>query len=606
MNRTLSLLDGPDSEVAALIESLHRIGQRLEELTAGEVDAVSDREGRTFVLRRAQEHLRHIEAARQKAILDALPANLALLDAAGVIVSVNEAWREFGRANHLQGPGHALGVDYLAVCDAAQGEDAAIGAEVARGVRAVLNGDAPSFSIEYPCHSPTQRRWFLMKVTRLATGYSHGAVVMHVDVSNERRSEEGLRASELRFRQMSESIADVFFLVDIQNRRVLYMSPAFEAITGHSSAGVCEDPEAWYRAIHPDDRAAAREAAAAGMATGKEYAHESRFVHADGTTRWIAVRGFPVRDESGSFVRMAGVAVDVTGRKRSKEELERTHRDLLEASRRAGMAEVATNILHNVGNVLNSINVSASLALERVRHSRAQGLAEIAGLMDEHASDLGAFLTLDPRGRHVPPMLAQLSRDWLELQRSLASELGELRANVEHVKRIVQLQQGYAKVAGIAEVVDVRELVEDSLRMNADALLGAHVRIVREFADLAPVSLEKHKVLQILVNLVRNAQHACASSGRAECGITVGIAEAAGRIEISVSDTGSGIAAENLVKIFTHGFTTRKEGHGFGLHSGALAAVELGGALTARSAGPGLGATFTLDLPAVREGTASA
>jgi C4-dicarboxylate-specific signal transduction histidine kinase len=120
---------------------------------------------------------------------------------------------------------------------------------------------------------------------------------------------------------------------------------------------------------------------------------------------------------------------------------------------------------------------------------------------------------------------------------------------------------------------------------------------VREYDSLPVVTVQKHKVLQILVNLLRNAKHACDDSGKATKQVTVRVVAEHGRVRISVTDNGIGIPAENLTQIFAHGFTTRKNGHGFGLHSGALVARELGGSLTALSDGPGRGATFVLDLP---------
>ena len=131
--------------------------------------------------------------------------------------------------------------------------------------------------------------------------------------------------------------------------------------------------------------------------------------------------------------------------------------------------------------------------------------------------------------------------------------------------------------------------------MNASGLVEDRVRIVREFEPVPPVSVEKHKVLQILINLVRNAKHACDGLADDHKRMTLRIAGLDGRIRISVSDNGAGIAPENLTRIFSHGFTTRKDGHGFGLHSGALAASELGGSLSVHSDGPGKGATFTLE-----------
>ena len=279
-------------------------------------------------------------------------------------------------------------------------------------------------------------------------------------------------------------------------------------------------------------------------------------------------------------------------------EIEQTHKQLLEASRLAGMSEVATNVLHNVGNVLNSVNISASLVADSIKGSRAASLAQVVTMLRDHAADLGSYITADPRGRHIPDFLEQLAQDWQTQQQGVIGELESLRANIDHIKQIVAMQQGYAKVAGATELVNVVDLVENCLRMNESALARHQVRVVREFDAVPAISVQKHKVLQILVNLMRNAKNACDESVGADRRMTLGVHAGAGRIFISVSDNGVGIAPENLRKIFVHGFTTRKDGHGFGLHSGALAATELGGSLRVHSDGLGQGATFTLDLPA--------
>ena len=290
------------------------------------------------------------------------------------------------------------------------------------------------------------------------------------------------------------------------------------------------------------------------------------------------------------------VVEDITEQRRAEEELERVHKQLLIASRQAGMAEVATNVLHNVGNVLNSVNVSASMVSERIKRSKCAGLARVADLLTEHAGDLATFLS-GAQGKHLPVYLQELAAQLISERDAAVAELAAVRSNVEHIKEIVAMQQGYAKRGGITDTVDVRMLVEDSLRMNEGAFSRLGVTIVREFEDVPLVQVDKHKVLQILVNVVRNAKYACAeAAGGTKC-VTVRVRAAHGSILLSVSDTGVGIPKENLERIFNHGFTTRADGHGFGLHSSALAAKQLGGSLQAESAGPGQGATFTLTLP---------
>jgi ligand-binding sensor domain-containing protein/signal transduction histidine kinase len=288
---------------------------------------------------------------------------------------------------------------------------------------------------------------------------------------------------------------------------------------------------------------------------------------------------------------------EIEERKRMQLEVERSHQELLEISRLAGMTEIATNVLHNVGNILNSVNVSATLAAESMRKSRTANLAKVAALLQEHEHDLGAFITRDPKGRQVPSYLARLSEYLVADQEAAVQELDSLCKNIEHIKEIVAMQQDYAKVSGVKEIVSIPALVEDSLRMNLGALSRHGVEVIREFEKVPPMNVEKHKILQILINLLRNAKYACDESGRADKRLTVRVANGRQRLKISVIDNGVGIAPENLTRIFSHGFTTRKRGHGFGLHSGALAAREMGGSLTVQSEGPGKGAAFTLELP---------
>jgi len=289
------------------------------------------------------------------------------------------------------------------------------------------------------------------------------------------------------------------------------------------------------------------------------------------------------------------VVQDITERRLAEEELEEVHKQLLIASRQAGMAEVATNVLHNVGNVLNSVNVAASLVAERIKKSKCAGLERVATLLSSQA-DLAAFLG-SAQGRHLPTYLQELSAELLDERDASVAELAALRANVEHIKEIVAMQQGYAKRGGLTDTLDIRVLTEDSLRMNEGAFSRHGVTVVRDFAEVPLIQVDKHKVLQILVNVIRNAKYACAEMEGGEKRVTVRIRATPSSITVAVIDTGIGIAPENLERIFIHGFTTRADGHGFGLHSSALAARELGGTLYASSPGRGKGATFTLTLP---------
>jgi signal transduction histidine kinase len=354
------------------------------------------------------------------------------------------------------------------------------------------------------------------------------------------------------------------------------------------------------RFVHPDDaHLVAEEVGNAVTTADPDYRTqlEARILRRDGELRHVLVHISITKDAAGRTIQLRGANQDITERKRAQAEMENLHKQLLDASRQAGMAEIATNVLHNVGNVLNSVNISTGLLVERVKKSRASSLARVVVLLHEHAHDLGAFITNDSRGKHVPAHLAQLSEHLMADQEAIVSELDSLRQNVDHIKGIVAMQQNYAAVGGVKEMINVANLVEDSLRLNAGALGRHHVKVIREFETVPPLNLEKHKFLQIMVNLLRNAKHACQDSERADKRLTVRVANGNGRVRISVIDNGVGIPPENLTRIFNYGFTTRKGGHGFGLHSGALAANEMGGSLTVHSDGPGQGAAFTLELP---------
>lgn len=317
----------------------------------------------------------------------------------------------------------------------------------------------------------------------------------------------------------------------------------------------------------------------------------------NGRASWALTSKMPLRNKHGRIIGTFGISKDITAIKETEAELAEVHKRLLETSRLAGMAEIASNVLHNVGNVLNSVNVSASLVIDSVKTSKIANLAKVVVMLQEHEHDLATFITADAKGKQFPAYLARLSEHLLADQTAAVQELNLLRGNIEHIKEIVAMQQTYAKVSGIKELINIIELVEDSLRINEGTLNRHHVKIVREFENVRPLNTEKHKILQILVNLIRNAKHACQDSQRPDRQLTVRIVNGDDRINISVIDNGVGIPAHNLTRIFNHGFSTRKDGHGFGLHSGALAAKELGGSLTGQSEGPGRGATFTLALP---------
>jgi signal transduction histidine kinase len=283
-------------------------------------------------------------------------------------------------------------------------------------------------------------------------------------------------------------------------------------------------------------------------------------------------------------------------RKIAAAKAEEMQRELLSVSRMAGMAEVATGVLHNVGNVLNSLNVSVSVIGEQVRNSRIGGLAKSIELFHQFPGGLPAFLETD-KGKVLPAYLSSVSKRLAEENASVLGELASVTRNVDHIKSIVAMQQSHARASTMNESVPLAALIDDALRMGESSFAKHGIEVVKDYAEGGTLVTDRHKLLQILINLISNARHALKNDKHAPHRMTVRVRHDADGVTIAIEDTGVGVPAENLEKIFQHGFTTKKGGHGFGLHASANAARELGGTLGVVSKGSGCGATFTLHIP---------
>jgi PAS domain S-box-containing protein len=319
----------------------------------------------------------------------------------------------------------------------------------------------------------------------------------------------------------------------------------------------------------------------------------------EGVPTVLDIRLHPLVGKSGKVVGLTLFARDITARKEAEVRLGEMHRSLVDVSRQAGMAEIATGVLHNVGNTLNSVNISTSLLADRLRTSRVAGLTKVATLLREHSSDFASFLLQDPQGQKLPGYLLALSDQCQEERQAMQQEVRALSESVEHLKSIVSMQQKHARMAGAIEQFQVPALIDEALRLHAGSFERLGIRITRDYAQVPPLLADRHKLLQILINLLSNARHAMVASPNEDKRLSIGVRQTpeGGGLVIEVADNGVGIAPEHMPRLFAQGFTTKKTGHGFGLHISALAAEELKGRLSCTSAGPGQGATFTLEIP---------
>ena len=427
---------------------------------------------------------------------------------------------------------------------------------------------------------------------------------IEADAAIERQRRAELERISIRFEMASRAArAGVYELHD--GDCTVWWSDTMKELYGQPPQASAPTFNRWLELIHPADRAATQDAMLMAMRDRKQLRAHYRVVRPDGGVSHIESVAAVINDLDSGGVRLVGIDLDVTGRVAAQRREDALQLQLRDASRQAGMADVATSVLHNVGNVLNSVNVSASLVADSVKRSRVASLARVVSVVNEHQTDFGNFVANDERGRALPAYLTGLSRQLNAENHSVLLELQSLRGNIDHIKDIVAMQQRYAKLSGVADVVNVRALIEESLRITANAYERHAVKVVRRFGELPEITVDKHKVLQILVNLLRNAKDACDGNGERERRVTIVAEPCELGVRITLSDTGNGIAPENMHRLFTHGFTTKPNGHGFGLHSSALAAREIGGVLRAESAGVDCGATFILELPLTppREGT---
>jgi len=293
--------------------------------------------------------------------------------------------------------------------------------------------------------------------------------------------------------------------------------------------------------------------------------------------------------------------IEMDQRKKAEAEKEKLYQQLMNASRQAGMADVASSVLHNVGNVLNSINVSTDTLIKTLKKPMVGDVCRIAALFNEHQDNLQSFLTADPKGKQIPSYLGLVAESLSGSHQTIQQELDSLVKKVDHIKQVVMSQQDIARAGSIREPASVEDMMEQALVMAMPEPEKYRIQVVREYSPIPTIMTDRHQVLQVLVNLITNAKNAMVehSEGTHRLTLRLGVPPGSAFARLEVIDTGEGIKAENLPKLFAQGFTTRKAGHGLGLHSSAIVAKNLGGALQAESAGEGQGATFILDLPLV-------
>ncbi|MGD9852998.1 MAG: sensor histidine kinase [Nitrospirales bacterium] len=288
-------------------------------------------------------------------------------------------------------------------------------------------------------------------------------------------------------------------------------------------------------------------------------------------------------------------------RHRAEQERETLHQDLLESSRRLGMSEVATAVLHNIGNLLNGLNVSTGLLAQRLQELPVGDVPKISNLMKAHTEDIAHFLTENSKGKQVMPYMEKLGKHLTEQYDLCLHDLETVMAQLEDVKDLVMGQESLTRAERMLEPVSLKDLLEKALNLSQSQIIKHHVAIERDYETIPKLVIDKHLCLRILINLIHQANESMTQPGHGPHRLSLRLRLHQDRqtsVQIQIQDTGCGIPPEQLTKIFSQELSETFQDRDAGLHESALAAKNMGGSLTALSEGQGKGATYTLSLPA--------
>lgn len=538
-----------ENEISTLIEELLADEQRLEELTGGEIDTFAGRDGRTFLLRRAQDQLRHNDAERQVAILNALPANIALIDAQGIIVSINDGWRKSSNVNVWHGPGHSIGKNYLEICDRASGSYASDALQVAVGVRSVLSGAQRSFSLEYPLPSPAGLQWFLLTATPLFDDRQKGVVIAHLDITERKLSETAVTKSELKFRTLFEYAPDGILIAD-PSGYYLDANTSICGMLGYSHEELV--------GLHTSDIVTPSSVSQWSPDSTKKNEHRNQVWEFRRKNKSLFAGDVLITLMSdGNLMAMIR---DITDQKQLEEQLR-------QAQKMEAVGVLAGGIAHDFNNLLTAINGYSDLTLKKMATD------------DPFRKNIVEVKNAGSRAAELTTQLLAFSRK--QVLKSAIINLNSVITNIENMlSRIIR------------ESIDLRVVLEPKL---------------------GNVRADPGQIEQVIVNLAINARDAMPEGGTLtieteniyldDVYVSQHIGVSPGEYVIMmVTDTGEGMDEAQQSHIFEPFFTTKEVGKGTGLGLATVFGIvkQSSGDILVSSE-VGRGTTFRVYLPCIDE-----
>lgn len=283
--------------------------------------------------------------------------------------------------------------------------------------------------------------------------------------------------------------------------------------------------------------------------------------------------------------------------KQRTEELETAQKELVEKAHKAGMADIATGTLHNVGNILNSVMTSVHLLGNILDKQSIDGLSKANVLLKANMDDLETFMCRDTKGPKLMQYYIRLEDVFNEEREQIRAQLERLSDKVNTITDVISAQQNYAGSGALTEDMSLEAIIDDALTMQSGSIEKYSISVVKKFENVPRVKAQKTKLIHILINLIKNAKEAMTDVDPTGRILTIETLVEGDSVQARVSDSGSGIPEENLNKIFSHGFSTKEGGHGFGLHSCANYMTEMSGEIRAESGRGQAGTTFILSFP---------
>lgn len=351
--------------------------------------------------------------------------------------------------------------------------------------------------------------------------------------------------------------------------------------------------------IHEKDRKKLDSLVNRALEQGLDYELEFRIKNSKTNSyNWVYAAGqVKQKTKPDDHLYLSGIVMDIDSRKKSEKKLQELQEKLLVTARQAGMSEIATSVLHNIGNILNSVNVSLSIMTETLDNINLNNFLNAIELLTENIKNPD-FFTLDSKGKQLPLYLQTFSKKLIANQDLLKKETNYLTNNFTHIQDVVNMQKEISGIKNVKESVGLADAFEVAIKM-CDIQTKNNINIIKNYDNGYSILVDKPKLLQILVNLIKNAKESLDMSQNQNKVISLSISENSenNSLVLTVEDNGVGIEFDNLTRIFSMGFTTKAKGHGFGLHSCANASKQLGGSLHVQSEGLNKGARFVLELP---------